>query len=272
MRSRYGYILYSADEFDKWLQETCFSRAIHLIQNHHTWLPAYDNFTGSNHFDLLREMEMSHRERGFSEIAQNLTTFPDGTVAVCRPFDQVPAGIKGANSCGICIEHLGNFDRGKDILNDRHRETIIRVNALLCREFCLTPSVATIVYHHWYDLVTGLRTDGKGTTKSCPGTAFLGGNTVAAAEEQLIPQVVAARSDCIPAANPSSAPGGRPAIVTANALNVRSSATAKAEQVAVLQRGATIVVYERQGGWCRIHPRDQHWVSGKYLSFSYNNS
>jgi hypothetical protein len=145
------------------------------------------------------------------------------------------------------------------------------VNALLCREFSLTPSVATIVYHHWFDLVTGLRTDGTGTTKSCPGTAFFGGNSVEAAEEHFTPLVAAARSNCTPAANPSVSPGGRPAIVTANALNVRSAATAKAGQVAVLQRGATVGVYERQGGWCRIHPRDQQWVSGKYLSFSHNS-
>ncbi|TWJ17765.1 N-acetylmuramoyl-L-alanine amidase [Geobacter argillaceus] len=267
MRSRYGYTLYSADEFDKWLQETRFNRAIHLIQNHHTWLPAYGNFTGNNHFDLLRGMELSHRERGFSEIAQNVTTFPDGTLAVCRPFDHVPAGIKGANSNGICIEHLGNFDQGKDLPSDPHRETIIRVNALLCREFSLTPSIATIVYHHWYDLVTGVRTDGKGTTKSCPGSAFFGGNTVATAAEKFIPLVLAACSACVPATNPSASADGEAAIVTANALNVRSSTTAEAPLVAVLQRGAMVGVYERQRGWCRIHPRDQHWVSGKYLSF-----
>jgi len=70
-------------------------------------------------------MEDAHLQRGFSEIAQNLTTFPDGSVAVCRSFDTVPAGIKGANRNGLRTENVGNFDIGRDSLAAKHKDCIV---------------------------------------------------------------------------------------------------------------------------------------------------
>lgn len=191
MRTKGKFILCTVDEFEGWLAAAGINRAIGLLQNHHTFSPAYGEFNDSNHFALLEGMEQYHvAERGFDMIAQNLTTFPDGTVAVCRPLDRIPAGIKGANRLGICIEHLGNFNAGGDAMREAHRNSIVRLNAILCRHFGLTPSTDTIVYHHWYDLDSGARTNGAGTTKSCPGTAFFGGNSVAAAQANFIQLVV----------------------------------------------------------------------------------
>src|SRR5580700_4050793 len=84
-------------EFATWLNATSFSRVIRLLQCHHTYVRSYENFRGTNQFDLLHAMEAAHLQRGFSEIAQNLTTFPNGTIAACRAIDTMPAGIKGAN-------------------------------------------------------------------------------------------------------------------------------------------------------------------------------
>ncbi len=134
-------------------------------------------------------MRNYHRSRGFAEIAQHFTTFADGLIATGRPLSQNPAGIKGANTGAICIEHLGNFDIGQDLMTPSHRECIIALNTLLCRRFSLLPSSQSIVYHHWYDQGTGRRTDGAGSTKSCPGTGFFGGNSVAQAERSLIAEV-----------------------------------------------------------------------------------
>lgn len=190
MESKGKFKLMTVEEFLVWLGLRSFSRKIEIIQNHHTYLPGYKQFTGSNHFTLLEGMEHFHmHDRGFSEIAQNITTFPDGKIAVCRPLDTIPAGIKGANAHGICIEHVGNFDQGGDTMTEAHREAIITLNAVLCAEFGITPSVNSIVYHHWYDLKTGKRENGEGSTKSCPGTAFFGGNTVDAARAIFIPLV-----------------------------------------------------------------------------------
>ncbi|MBT1071661.1 amidase [Pelotalea chapellei] len=267
MQTKYGFHLLTIDEFDRWLQTNLFNRAISLLQNHHTWLPDYGTFTGSNHFALMKSMNDAHLERGFDMIAQNITTFPDGTLAVCRPLDRVPAGIKGANSKGICIEHLGNFDN-KDTVTALHHETIIRVNALLCREFSLIPTTSSIVYHHWFDLTTGERTNGSGTTKSCPGTCFFGGNTVETAAEHFIPQIVTAASGHASATNPSSTSGGEQAIVTANpTLNIRCSPSSDARSIGSLRRGSSVNVYARQDNWCRIHPKESHWVAARYLEF-----
>lgn len=179
-------------------------RSVKLVQNHHTYLPGYAQFTGGNHFGLLEGMEHFHMaERGFSEIAQNLTSFPDGTVAVCRSIDKVPCGIKGANQEGICLENLGNFDGGGDAMTPAHRDAVVKINALLCREFSLLPSLGSIVYHHWYDLNSGKRTGGPGTTKTCPGTAFFSGNSMDAATVTFIPlvaQTLAQRRFCSKAA------------------------------------------------------------------------
>lgn len=264
MEKKGKFILFTVAEFDAWLMKAKFSRTIRLIQNHHTLVPCYQDFTGQNHFSLLAGMERYHMvERGFAEIAQNLTTFPDGKVALCRSLEKIPAGIKGANQGGVCIEHLGNFDAGKDTMADAHRDTICKVNALLCREFGVTPSIDTIVYHHWYDLDSGIRTNGTGHTKSCPGMGFFGGNSLQMAKRNFITLVERDLENS--AASPISSPL-RTAEVNASSLNVRTAPAASAARVKTLGRGVLVQVYAEQNAWCRIHPTDQQWVSARYLS------
>ncbi len=194
MKQKGKFLLMTIAEFETWLDGLETERHIGLVQNHHTWIPDYKTFARKpdNHFGLLEAMEQAHHDRGFSQIAQNLTTFPDGMVAVCRPFDVVPAGIKGANTNGICIENIGNFDKDHDVMTRQQADTIVKVNALLCRKFDLIPSTDTVVYHHWYDLTTGKRVaEGPHTnTKTCPGTDFFGGNTIQACEANFIPRVM----------------------------------------------------------------------------------
>ena len=189
MKQQGKFLLFTVNEFDNWLKGLQLKRKITLIQNHHTWLPNYETFDKSgDHFKMLFSMEKSHIERGFSEIAQNLTTFPDGTIAVCRSFETIPAGIKGANQFGICIEHVGNFDVGGNTMRAAHRATILKTNSLLLKKFGLTPSTNSVVYHHWYDLTTGKRVpDGSPNTKTCPGTNFFGGNTIASCKNNFLP-------------------------------------------------------------------------------------
>ncbi|MEM9686514.1 MAG: N-acetylmuramoyl-L-alanine amidase [Bacteroidota bacterium] len=183
------FILMDTATFTEWLNDQKIGRKIKRIQNHHTWKPDYSNFRGDNHFNLLKGMRNSHLKRGFSDIAQNITTFPDGTLAVCRPLSRTPAGIKGANSGGICIEHVGNFDEGKDQMTEAHKTTILYLNALFCSKFGLEPNADSIVYHHWWDLKTARRKNGEGSTKSCPGTGFFGGNKVGDALNNFIPEI-----------------------------------------------------------------------------------
>lgn len=185
--------LMTTDEFRKWLFNTYFKRTINLIQIHHTYLPDYNAWRKvPEHILHCKQMENYQtkvREPRFDSIGQNLTIFPDGKVVLCRPFDIAPAGIKGANSHGICIEIVGNFDEGKDKMTEEQREAVLKVVASLCSRFMIPADTANIVYHHWFDLATGTRTNGKGKTKSCPGTGFFFGNSVDDAKKHFIPAV-----------------------------------------------------------------------------------
>ncbi|SHF98513.1 LysM peptidoglycan-binding domain-containing protein [Ornithinibacillus halophilus] len=189
------HIVMSKEEFKDWLFHQEFKREIKLIQHHHTWAPSYKHFNGSNHFQILKGMERHHKkEMGWSNIAQNITTFPDGKIAVSRPFDVAPEGTIGplANANGLTIENLGNFDVGHDTMTKEQKETIIYITALLSVKFGLTPSIDTITYHHWWRYKTGERLLDEGKSyevKSCPGTGFFGGNSTVDAKQNLYPLV-----------------------------------------------------------------------------------
>ena len=75
-----------------------------------------------------------------------------------------------------------------------------------------------IVYHHWFNLSTGERNNGAGTNKSCPGTAFFGGNKVPDCEANFLPLVQQSIQGVF---NPSILPILKYSIVTAQSLNVR---------------------------------------------------
>jgi hypothetical protein len=189
MKALGKFILLDLNEFDGWLNMQNIKRKITLIQQHHTYEPSYSRFRNENHFQLCKSMEKSHIERGFAEIGQNFTTFPDGRIMVCRNLNIIPAGIKGANLNGICIENVGNFDSGGDTITSMQVGTIISITRSLLTRFKLDASDQTIVYHHWYDLVLGTRifSEGTGNTKTCPGTNFFGGNTVDDFNSNLLP-------------------------------------------------------------------------------------
>ncbi|HHW36614.1 MAG TPA: LysM peptidoglycan-binding domain-containing protein [Bacillales bacterium] len=189
------HILMTQGEFKEWLLNNKFNRKINVIQQHHTWSPSYKHFKGGNHFSLLQGMENYHRQTmKWNNIAQNITTFPDGKIAVSRPFNVAPEGTIGwgANYAGIMIEHVGNFDQGFDVMTKEQKETIVYITALLCIKFGLTPSIDTITYHHWWDLRTGNRVldnSKEAAVKTCPGTAFFGGNTTKSATQYFYPLV-----------------------------------------------------------------------------------
>ncbi|MEN2766928.1 LysM peptidoglycan-binding domain-containing protein [Ornithinibacillus xuwenensis] len=191
------HILMSREEFKDWLLNGQFTREIHLIQQHHTWQPSYKHFHGTNHFPLLESMQNHHiNKMGWGNIAQNITTFPDGKIAVSRPFDSAPEGSIGpkANKHGIAIENVGNFDVGHDKMTKEQRETIIYVTALLSLKFGLTPSIDSITYHHWWHYKTKERVLDHAEdyeVKSCPGTGFFGGNATESARKYFYPFIKA---------------------------------------------------------------------------------
>lgn len=186
-----GFILFEdAGEMRKWLHELEIWRGIDRLLIHHTWQPNYKSFNGSNHFALQKGMQRFHmRDRGWIDIGQHFSTFPDGTVMTGRSLEFDPACTRGANLGAICIENVGNFDEDGDVMADAHRECILETSAYICERWGIPINAEHILYHHWFDLNTGRRTDGTGVTKSCPGTGFFGGNSVEAADAFFMPLV-----------------------------------------------------------------------------------
>ena len=170
------------------------TRRITVIQEHHTWSPSYKQFNGSNHLQLQKNMRDYHvNNAGYADIAQNFTVFPDGMICTGRSMNVAPAGCRGANTNGICIENLGNFDVGGDKMNATQRDVIVRMAAALLKKFKLSPETG-ITYHAWWtDNGKSLGTYIAGRScKTCPGTAFFGGNTRASYDKNLKPLIVKA--------------------------------------------------------------------------------
>ena len=86
METQGKFIVMTVDEFQQFLVGTVVARKITHIQNHHTLIPSYRNFNGSNHFEKMQAMEADHIARGFGGIAQHITTFPDGKIGLGRKY------------------------------------------------------------------------------------------------------------------------------------------------------------------------------------------
>ncbi len=196
------FVLMTRDDFKEWILNHKFMRNVTFFQEHHTYDPSYDNFNGSNYFSLLEGMKRYHvQTMGWNDISQNITTFPDGMLAVCRTFNNPPQGSFGLlnksvtpaiEATALAIENVGDFDSGHDQMTETQKDTIVTVAALLCLKFGLEPSVNSITYHHWWDIHTGelVFDNSEGhAVKTCPGTNFFGGNTTTIAKTHFYPLV-----------------------------------------------------------------------------------
>ena len=157
MKSAYGFIRFDTEEeFKKWLTNLKVTRTVNKLQIHHTGSPDYSCFfksNGTTEDELTRQNNMKSfhvNSRGMSNIAQQLTIFPNGRIVTGRSFNSNPAGISGWNSNAVCIEIYGNFDKGKDIMTEEQKKAVIACYGELGKKFKLTPSTTTIRCHGWF--------------------------------------------------------------------------------------------------------------------------
>lgn len=264
METKFGFTRMTPVEFNTWIVNQSVARTIRVVQQHHTWSPSYSLFTGSNHFELQRGMKNSHvGERGWADIGQHFTIFPDGMIVTGRKLESAPACIGGNNSGAICIENLGNFDTGKDAMTQAQKDAIVGVTAALCKRFRVPVDTNGIVYHHWFNLDTGARNNGSGNNKTCPGQAFFGGNKNHHCTQQFLPIVSAAMGVSQPqaAVDPASGYG----CVTADSLNIRASASASGARVGAATLGAILRIHARSGDWLKISLSHEEWVNGRHV-------
>jgi hypothetical protein len=263
MTQKFGFTLIAPAAFEAWLAARSVARTVFTVQLHHTFVPNYSGFNGKNHFALQKGMQNFHTlMNGWQDIGQHFSIFPDGMIVTGRNLESSPACIFGFNAHSICIENIGNFDIGGDEMRPEQREAILQVTAALCRRFRIPVNSNQVVYHHWFDLKTGQRTNGAGMTKSCPGSNFFGGNTVEAAETNFLPHVQEIL-DHQPDQPPLSV--AYYATVTTNNLNIRDKPDVSGRRINVTSTGAVLRVYEEKNNWCRIAANRQEWVSRKYL-------
>ncbi len=268
MQTRFGFTLMSVVEFEAWLGQRPVARTVLTLQQHHTWSPAYAQFTGANHFALQAAMKQHHvTNNGWGDIGQHFTTFPDGTIMTGRSLEQTPACIKGQNANAVCVEHVGNFDAGRDLMSVEHRTSIVATTAAICRRFAIPVNADRIVYHHWFHLDTGARTNGSGNTKTCPGTAFFGGNTVENAQRSFLPLIRRYLGGVVAATPEPLAASLRYAAVTTDTLNVRRGPSGNASKVNTVILGSVLRVHDERDGWLRISASRDHWVSARLVRF-----
>lgn len=266
METKFGFTLMTVNEFEAWINAQNLARTVLYVQEHHTFSPDYGNFRGDNHFDLQKAMKNYHvHNNGWRDIGQHFTIFPDGKICTGRSLESSPACILGNNSHAICIENLGNFDAGKDAMNTEQQDAIVSVTASLCKRFNIPINTDRIVYHHWFDLNTGARTNGTGVTKTCPGTAFFGGNTVADCQQNFLPLVQAAFQGTPPDGTTTPPHLKMYGSVTANQLNIRDQPSGSGNKIGLTTLGAIVRVYEVQNGWYKISQSKQEWVYGHYV-------
>lgn len=233
MKTKYGFTLFTIDEFEAWITQQQVARTVLSLQMHHTWIPNYSHFKGNNHLEMQRGMQYVHKViNGWSDIAQHFSIFPDGTIATGRTLEWNPACIYGNNSNALCIENIGNFDKGEDEMTSQHKDAVVRASAAICKRFNLKVDADYVVYHHWFDLGSGMRTNGMGITKSCPGTNFFGGNSVEDAEANFLPLVSAIVNP--PVIIP---PVDWYGSVTAHRLNIRNLPSSKGTVINVTPGG-----------------------------------
>lgn len=264
MVTKNGFTLMNIDEFEQWIASQQVTRTIFFLQEHHTFAPSYANFKNNNHFTLLVGMKNYHvNHNGWSDIGQHFTTFPDGMIATGRSLESSPACIKGRNANALCVENVGNFDTGNDAMTAAQRETIVRSAAAIVRRFGIPINTDKIVYHHWFDLNTGARTNGTGgVVKSCPGTGFFGGNKVTDAHKNFLPLVMQAVGGNFGRQLAGILKFG---YVTAQSLNIRRGPGTKFAKVGVVTLGAILRIYKAQGGWYKVARNRDEWVAGSFV-------
>jgi len=127
-------------------------RELHV---HHTWRPDHSNFNGSNYQKVQDGMRRSHLARGFSDIAQHVTLFPDGIFMTGRNFGTNPASILNHNyGLPFCVEMIGNFDIGNDKFEGIQKDSMLKLAK------------------YFYNKGKYVRFHNENAAKTCPGTSI----------------------------------------------------------------------------------------------------
>ncbi|MBA9088576.1 hypothetical protein FHR92_005093 [Fontibacillus solani] len=143
MKQQGNFLLLEKSEFRDWLNKQTVTRKIKTLQVHHTWKLNYTTRKNQDPFDCLEGMRRSHLASGWSATGQHFSILENGLIGVSldRKLNNAPAGIKGTNGNAICVEIIGNFDKGGDTMTEAQKLSVIHLYACLAISsvFSLTP-------------------------------------------------------------------------------------------------------------------------------------
>jgi hypothetical protein len=153
-----GFRQFTTKELIQYLRRFNFTRTINQWHIHHTFQPSYKDFNGSNHQALQEAMKNYHIiTKGWQDIAQHFTLFPDGTWLLGRDLNMTPASIAGWNTGAIAVEMVGNFDIGCDVMTDQQKQAIIEMSSFMTKDLKLD-----MKFHR----------DSPTAGKTCPGSGI----------------------------------------------------------------------------------------------------
>ena len=286
MKTKNGFtLLENLSEVKSWLNNQSVSRSITRLQVHHMALPDYacwasdqkktdPHLTRTINLDSYGKTQWGSNDGKGKYIAQHFNVFPDGKITTGRSLNSNPIGISGWNSNAICVEIYGNFDKGKDSMTTAQRNAVIGLYGELCKKFKITPSSSTIRYHAWFTSGGTYLGDYKAgqSRKTCPGTNFFGGNTMAAFNANFLPAIKnyinnGSISGGGEAAKPTETAMNKTALVNASSLNVRKEPDANATKLGSLADNTQVTITAKcSNGWYKIKYNSGYgYVNGSYL-------
>ena len=146
-------------QFAELLAKFPFERRIDSVHMHHTWRPNHAQYRGLSTINGMWEFHTKTQK--WSDIAQHISIAPDGAIWTGRNWNEPPAsaaGFNGNRNVGpFMFEIIGDFDRGKDLLEGAQRQAVLEVIAHLQKRFSLEPQ--TLRFHNAM------------SEKTCPGSS-----------------------------------------------------------------------------------------------------
>ncbi len=105
-----------------------------------------------------KDIDLWHKQRGFTEIGYNYVIHLDGTIELGRDVDKIPAHVEGFNKESIGVTYVGGVDKNnfqaKDTRTKEQKESLLH----LLKELRKLYPTAQILGHR----------DFKGVKKACP--------------------------------------------------------------------------------------------------------
>ena len=285
MKTSNGFTLFEkTSEIGPWLKKQAVTRKITRLQVHHMGLPSYSTwektdkkvfsnpyFGRTESLDSYGKKTWNSKSANGKYIAQHFNVFPDGKITTGRSLNSNPIGITGWNTNAICVEIYGNFDKGQDKMTEAQKEAVITLFGELCKRFDITPGANTIRYHAWFTSGGTYLGDYKAgkSRKTCPGTNFFGGNSMAKYKANFLPAIKKyitgekQQSKTETKAETKTEFKQYIVRVTADTLNGRKGPGTSYDVVTKLYEGTAITIVEESGNWLKA--KMGYWIHKNYV-------